>query len=140
MFVKMFLVVVLTVFVLSANYNVCIGSSTKRCQGNTNVLLFTNPKSYQIYHHFRITVKVFLYLVNLFECLLLKVLVFFMLLHNWQRSFPTTWFASAYLFNNTYLKFLLFLYPVIGISGNTFYDLHQKQGLHVILLTDFSDA
>ena len=43
---------------------IVVSSSTKLCHGITTVLLTTDPTFYEIYHHFRITVKVFLYLTN----------------------------------------------------------------------------
>ena len=70
---------------------------TKFSHGTTFALLSADPTFYQRYHHFRITVKVFLYLINFVWMFTFKVLVFFILLHNWQEGiFSTAWFASAY--------------------------------------------
>ena len=57
----------LIVLVLSENYDaafIVVSSTTKFCHGTTIILLFANPAFYQIYYHFRITVKVFTYLIN----------------------------------------------------------------------------
>ena len=43
---------------------IVISPSTKFFHGATIVLLSTNRIFYQIYHHLRITIKVFLYLIN----------------------------------------------------------------------------
>ena len=65
---------------------IVIGSSAKCCHDSTFVLLFVNTTFYQIYHHLKITVKFFLYLMNFVWIFPLKVLVISMLLHNWQRD------------------------------------------------------
>ena len=57
----------LIVLVLSENYDaafIVVSSSATFFHGTTIILLFANPKFYQIYYHFRITVKVFIYLIN----------------------------------------------------------------------------
>ena len=65
---------------------IVIDSGAKFCHGSTFVLLSANTTFYQIYHHLRITVKFFLYLMNFVWIFPLKVLVISMLLHNWQRD------------------------------------------------------
>ena len=44
---------------------IVIDSSTKLCYGTTTALLNANSTFYQIYDLFRITVKIFFYLINL---------------------------------------------------------------------------
>ena len=47
---------------------IVIGSSSKFCHGFTIILFSIDPTFYQIYNHFRITVKVFLHLI-IFCCI-----------------------------------------------------------------------
>ena len=50
---------------------IVIGSSAKFCHGSTFVLLSVNTTFYHIYHHLRITVKFFLFLiksVSIYSC------------------------------------------------------------------------
>ena len=66
MFLKTFLAVgFVWQFLLFPKITMCafivLGSSAKFCHSTTIVLLSTIPTFYQIYHHFRITVEVFLY-------------------------------------------------------------------------------
>ena len=111
----------LALFALFENFNVC--ALTPNCSRN---------------HHFRITVKVFFIWQTLFKWLLLKVLVFCMLLHNWESGIfpPHGLHLSASLISaragvtKCDFKLLLFLKPIIGTSGYTFYDLHLKERLH----------
>ena len=107
---------------------IVVSSSTKFCHGTTIILLSANPTFYQIYYHFRITVKVFLYLINFVWMFTLKVLLFFMLLHNWQGELfpphgtrlPTSLISERAVLTKCGFKFLLLLKPIIGTSGNTF--------------------
>ena len=69
MFVKTFLALGLVwQFMFFPEITMCtfifIGSSTKFWDGITIVLLSAKPTFYQIYRHFRVTVDVFLYLIN----------------------------------------------------------------------------
>ena len=107
---------------------IVISSSTTFCHGTTIAFLSANSTLYQIYHHFRNTVKVFLYLINFAEYLLSKVLSFFMLLHNWQRGLfpphglhlPTSLISGRVALTKCDLKFLFFFKPRFGTSANTF--------------------
>ena len=68
-FMKTYLVMRFFWFFLSfSKIAVCafmaISSSAKLCDDTTIILLTTNPTLYQIYHHFRIATKSFLYLIN----------------------------------------------------------------------------
>ena len=105
-----------------------VSSSTKFCHGTTIILLSTNPTFYQIYYHFRITVKVFLYLVNFVWMFTFKSTCIFMLLHNWQGGLfpphgshlPTSLISGRAALTKCDFKFLLFFKPIIGTSRNTF--------------------
>ena len=125
-----------------------VSSSPKFSHDTTIVFLSANPTFYQIYYHFRVTVKVFLYLINFIWMFTLKVLLFFMLLHDWQGELfpphgmhlPTSLISGRVVLIKFGFKLLLFLKPIIGLQEILFYELHHKPGLHVILSTDFPDV
>ena len=62
---------------------IVIGSSTKYCRGSTILLLSANPAFYQIYHHLRITLNFFLYLINFVLMFTFKNTCIFYV-YNWQ--------------------------------------------------------
>ena len=107
---------------------IVVSSSSKFCHGTTIVLLSANPAFHQIHHHFRITVKIFLYLINFVWMFTFKIACSFHVMHNWQgRLFPphgshllTSLISERAALTKSHFKFLLFLKPIIGISGNTF--------------------
>ena len=111
--------------------------------------LYCSPQTwlYQIYQHFKITIKSFLYLLNFVESLLSKVLVFFMWFHKWLRYFfplhgfhlPTSLISGRTSLTPCRFEFLLFLKPIIGMSGHSFFIFQHKQELNIIALLDFSD-
>ena len=102
-FVKTFLVTGLVwQYLLFSKITICafivIGSSTKFYHGTTIALHSASPTFYQIYHHFRITVKVFPYLINYVWMFTFKSTCIFQITASLTgRSFSTTWFTSAYL-------------------------------------------
>ena len=106
---------------------IVIGSSTKFCRGSTIVLLSANPTLYQIYHHLRITLNFFLYLINLVLMYTFKSTCIFHV-YNWQGGLfpphgshlPTSVISGKAALTKCKFKFLLFLKPIIGTSGNTF--------------------
>ena len=103
-----------------------IVSGAKFCHGSTFVWLSANTTFWKIYHHLRIIVNFF----SLFDkrCLNLplKVLVFFMLLNNWQGDlFPphSSHLSSSLISERAALSkcdFRFYGKPIIGTSGNTF--------------------
>ena len=107
---------------------IVVSSGTKFCHGAIIVLLSANPTFYHICQYFRITIKVFLYLIHFVWMFAFKSLVFFMLLHNWQRGLSplhglhllTSSISGGVALTKCDFKFLLFLKPIIGTSGNTF--------------------
>ena len=111
--------------------------------------LYWSPQTwlYQIYQHFKITIKSFLYLINFVESLLSTVLVFFMWLHKWLRylfplhgfHLPTSLISGKTALIPCHFEFLLFLKPIIGMSGHKFSIFQHRQELNVIVLIDFSD-
>ena len=104
----------LTVFVFSKKYDLCFDSHGLR---TTTVLLSSNSTFYQVYHHFRITVKVFFYLINCVWMFTFKSNCIFMLLHNWQGGlFPphesTNSFLEIFLVRSIFFCTSLELYPL----------------------------
>ena len=80
-FVKTFLVAgLIWLFLFFPKITMCaiifIGSSRKYCHSTTIVLLSANPAFYQVNHYFKITVIVFIYLINFVRMFTLKVLRF----------------------------------------------------------------
>ena len=106
---------------------IVIGSSTKFCRGSTIVLLSANPTLYQIYHHLRITLNFFLYLINLVLMYTFKSTCIFHV-YNWQGGLfpphgshlPTSVISARAALTKCEFKFLLFLKPINGTSENTF--------------------
>ena len=80
-FMKTFLVAgLIWLFLFFPKITMCaiifIGSSRKYCHSTTIVLLSANPAFYQVNHYFKITVIVFIYLINFVRMFTLKVLRF----------------------------------------------------------------
>ena len=122
------------------------GSSAKCCHGSIIVLPSANPAFYQIFHHLRVTLNFFLYLINFVWMFTFKRTCIFHI-YNWQGGlFPPhgshlpTWAISGReALTKCQFKFLLFLKPMISTSVNTFYGLHHKQELQVILSVEVSN-
>ena len=79
---------------------IVIDSGAKFCHGSTFVLLSANTTFYQIYHHLKITVKFFLYLINFVWVFTFKsTCIFHVTAWLTRRSFSTAWLASVFLTN-----------------------------------------
>ena len=104
-FMKTYLVMRFFWFFLSfSKIAVCafmaISSSAKLCDDTTIILLTTNPTLYQIYHHFRIATKSFLYLINFIWMFTFEgICIFHAAVELTRRSISTAWFGYAYLIN-----------------------------------------
>ena len=123
-----------------------IGSSTKCCHGSTIVLLSVNPTFYQIYHHLRITPNFFFIWSTSFECLLSKVLVFFIFIidkevffHHMVHICLTEQYLGGQLSLNVNLNSYWFWNQLLVLQEILFYYLHHKQELQVILSAEVSD-
>ena len=90
--------------------------STKFFHGATIVLLSTNRIFYQIYHHLRITIKVFLYLINFSWMFTFKSTCIFHDTANWQGGLfpphgshlPTSLISGRVALTKCDIKFSLF--------------------------------